>query len=120
MAASMKRHFEKSFQYCCCFPAQRWLFNSCPLWVISGHFRSASLCPLYPRKRTFQERVGMSAKGLADIPYVAFDVAFGGKADMSNVSRKVFIGPASNSLPDLMGYILHSGIRDGGQLWQCS
>jgi hypothetical protein len=25
----------------------------------------------------------MSASGLADIPYVAFDVAFGGKADMT-------------------------------------
>ena len=24
----------------------------CPLWVISGHFAMAEVCPLYPRKRT--------------------------------------------------------------------
>jgi len=33
----------------------------CPLWVISGHDVIKSRCPLYPQKRTFAERIGMSA-----------------------------------------------------------
>jgi len=33
----------------------------CPLWVKSGHRSMSASCPLYPRKRTFIERVGMSA-----------------------------------------------------------
>jgi hypothetical protein len=43
--------------------------------------------------------------------------AFGGSGRVQRKPKSllsIFIGPASNSLPDLMGYILHSGIRDGG------
>jgi hypothetical protein len=36
------------------------LSRPCPLWVISGHWRVSALCPLYHRKRTLIERVGMS------------------------------------------------------------
>src|SRR5262245_16366606 len=35
--------------------------TQCPLWVISGHRSSSNQCPLYPRKRTLIERLGMSA-----------------------------------------------------------
>jgi len=36
--------------------------GQCPLWVISGHRSTFEQCPLYPRKRTSVEPVGMSAK----------------------------------------------------------
>jgi len=35
--------------------------TQCPLWVISGHRRRASECPLYPQKRTSAKAVDMSA-----------------------------------------------------------
>jgi hypothetical protein len=38
------------------------LSRSCPLWVISGHCRRTSECPLYSRKRTSTGAVAMSAK----------------------------------------------------------
>src|SRR5262249_2948767 len=33
----------------------------CALWVKSRHYSASAQCPLYPRKRTLIERVGMSA-----------------------------------------------------------
>jgi hypothetical protein len=58
-----------------------------------------------------------------------FFSAIGDKADMTEcLLPRRFIGPGSNSLPDLMSWILHSGIRDRefgswkqvwvGQAWQ--
>jgi hypothetical protein len=38
-----------------------WCDSSCPLWVNNGHRSSLKQCPLYIRKRTLVERVGMSA-----------------------------------------------------------
>src|SRR6516165_5656945 len=35
--------------------------GQCPLWVKSRHRSTSASCPLYPRKRTFVERVRMSA-----------------------------------------------------------
>jgi len=39
---------------CCRFSTMNLNFRrrECPLWVISGHWRTSSECPLYPRKRT--------------------------------------------------------------------
>jgi len=37
------------------------VIDRCPLWVISGHCRGTSECPLYPRKRTSPKPVVMSA-----------------------------------------------------------
>jgi len=34
---------------------------SSPHWVERRHPRSGDLCPLYPRKRTLQRAIGMSA-----------------------------------------------------------
>ena len=36
--------------------------RQCPLWVISGHFAMRERCPLYPRKRTLRDSVGMSVQ----------------------------------------------------------
>jgi hypothetical protein len=33
----------------------------CPLWVNNGHWGKSKECPLYPRKRTLIEQVGVSA-----------------------------------------------------------
>jgi hypothetical protein len=38
------------------------LSRQCPLWVMSGHQGSFDRCPLYPRKRTLQSAIGISAK----------------------------------------------------------
>jgi hypothetical protein len=42
------------------------LNRPCPLWVISGHRRMSSQCPLYPQKRTSSElsagRAGLSRR----------------------------------------------------------
>jgi hypothetical protein len=38
------------------------LGRSCPLWVKSGHGGFNLRCPLYPRKQTSAERIGMSVK----------------------------------------------------------
>jgi hypothetical protein len=35
--------------------------TKCPLWVKSRHRSVSAQCPLYPRKRTFDRRRGMSA-----------------------------------------------------------
>src|SRR4029450_3931728 len=37
--------------------------SECPLWVKSGHFSAQSSCPLYPRKRICDVKLGMSALG---------------------------------------------------------
>jgi hypothetical protein len=37
--------------------------SQCPLWVISGHSARQLRCPLYPRKQTFVNALGMSALG---------------------------------------------------------
>jgi hypothetical protein len=38
-----------------------WKARSCPLWVKSRHWGTSEQCPLYPRKQTSVEPVGMSA-----------------------------------------------------------
>src|SRR6516164_7252722 len=40
---------------------QKFRASRCPLWVISGHRRTSSQCPLYPQKRTLELGREMSA-----------------------------------------------------------
>jgi hypothetical protein len=64
----------------------------CLLWVTTGHDAVKSRCPLFPRKQTFIEAVGMSAMGQKQTFRHSFNHLVGGHKQRLRYSEAKGLG----------------------------